>query len=905
MKFACPNCGQRLAAEADMVGRQIVCPACSGTISVPALAAAPVAAPVVAVVAVAAPQVAGEPAPVASIAPASAPVSQPASPKRRVPVLAMAAVLVALLAVGGWFLTRGKSGGMLSLVTGPAPSEVKIFPTSINLSSKGDRQSIVVQAIYPDGLTRDVTTDASYTFANKSLVRFEKHVAYPTADGSTELTVKYGGQILKVPVMVDQAKVERPISFRLDVMPVFMKAGCNSGSCHGSSRGKDGFRLSLFGYDPDGDYFRLTRESIGRRVNLALPEESLMIEKGLGRVPHGGGERFKADSELNRTLLRWLEAGALKDGTNVAKVTGLEINPRQAVLEGSNTTQRLTIRATYSDGTDRDVTTLAAFFSNNEPSARVTEDGMVKAGQRGEAFVSARFDTFTVGAQVIVIPKNLRYNFPDTPENNYIDGLVYNKLKKLRMAPSGTCDDSTFLRRVYIDITGTLPTPQQVREFADGQSAGKRAAVIDSLLERKEFADLWVMKFAELLQIRSNNDQFSDKAALLYYNWLQDKFLNNVPIDKIVQELLTASGGNFKNPASSYFQIEKDTLKTSENVAQVFMGMRIQCSQCHNHPFDRWTMNDYYSFAAFFPQVGRKPAEDPRETVIFDKGDGDVKHPVNGKTMSPKFLGGAVPEIAKGQNRREVLAKWIASPENPYFAKNMANIVWAHFLGKGIIDPVDDVRVSNPASNPELLETLGTKFTEYKYDFKKLVRDICNSRTYQLASMVNDSNALDDRNFSHAAIRRMRAEVLLDCISEVTVTKDKFKGLPRGSRSVEIADGTVNNYFLTTFGRATRGTVCSCEVRVEPNLSQALHLLNGDTTQGKVAEGGVVKKLLAQKKTDAEVIEDLYLRCLARKPTAKETAKLNTYFKDGKNQETVLNDVFWALLNSKEFIFNH
>lgn len=362
---------------------------------------------------------------------------------------------------------------------------MKIFPTSINLSTKGDRQSLVVQAIYPDGLTRDVTEDASYSFAEKSIVRFEKQVAYPAADGSTELTVKYGGQVLKVPVKVEQSKVERQISFRLDVMPVFMKAGCNSGGCHGSSRGKDGFHLSLFGYDPDGDYFRLTRESIGRRVNLALPAESLLMEKGLGRVPHTGGERFKPDSELARTMLRWIEAGVPKDGTNVARVTGLEIHPRQAVLEGSNTTQRLTVRAAYSDGTDRDVTTLAAFFSNNEPSAKVADDGTVKAGQRGEAFVTARFDTFTVGAQVIVIPKNLRFDFPETSENNYIDGLVHNKLKKLRMTPSELCDDATFIRRVYIDITGTLPTPRQVREFSESQSAGKRAAVIDELLGRE------------------------------------------------------------------------------------------------------------------------------------------------------------------------------------------------------------------------------------------------------------------------------------------------------------------------------------------------------------------------------------------------------------------------------------
>ncbi len=728
---------------------------------------------------------------------------------------------------------------------------------------------------------------------------------YPLADGKTELQVKFEGRILKVPIAVHEAQLDRPISFKMDVMPVFMKAGCNSGSCHGSSRGKDGFRLSLFGYDPDGDYFRLTQESIGRRINLALPEESLLIEKGLGRVPHTGGERFKPESELCRTLLRWLEAGAPKDGTNVAKVVGLELMPRQAVLEGQSTSQKLTARAKYSDGAERDVSTLAVFISNNEGTAKVSDQGVVTAGQRGEAFIMARFDAFNVGAQIIVIPKSLPYSFPaELAEYNYIDQHVDAKLKKLRLLPSALCDDATFVRRASLDIIGALPTPEQARKFVEEPSAGKRDQLVDDLLNRKEFADLWVMKWAELLEIRSRQDQFSQKAAIQYYNWLEDKFAHNVPLDKIVQELITASGSTFKNPAANYYQVQTDTLKTAENTAQIFMGMRIQCAQCHNHPFDRWTMNDYYSFAAFFPQIGRKPGEDPRETVIFDKGDGEIKHPVGGRTMPPKFLGGEAPEV-KDQSRREVLAKWIASPDNPYFGKNLANIVWAHFMGKGIIDPVDDVRISNPASNPELLEALGVKFTEYKYDFKKLVRDICTSRTYQLSTRPNDTNASDDRNFSHAGIRRIRAEVLLDCISEITETKDHFQGLPSGAHVVQIADGAVNNYFLTTFGRATRETVCSCEVKTEPNLSQALHLLNGNTISEKIQNGGVVKKLLKQNKTADEVIADLYLRCLTRPASPEELAKLKSFLKDGKKEEQVLNDVFWSLLNSKEFIFNH
>jgi Protein of unknown function (DUF1549)/Protein of unknown function (DUF1553) len=825
-------------------------------------------------------------------------------------------VLLGLLATGlaGWLFYPAKGDGahrsspvknLLAFFNRADLTGVKVYPPAVSLKTKQDRQSLVVQATYADGVTRDVSAQASYSFENKSLVRMEKATIYPLADGKTQLQVKFEGQTLTVPIRVEEAKMERPISFKMDVMPVFMKAGCNSGSCHGSSRGKDGFRLSLFGYDPDGDYFRLTQESIGRRVNLALPDESLVMEKALGRVPHTGGERFKPESELCQTLLRWLQAGAPKDATNVARVTGLEIMPRQAVLEGSNSTQRLTVRATYSDGTDRDVSTLALFISNNEPVAKVSESGVITAGQRGEAFIMARFDTFNVGAQMIVVPKDVPYRFPtELAEYNYIDTLVYAKLKKLRLVPSELCDDATFLRRAYIDITGTLPSPEQVRKFVEEPSAGKRDQLIDELLDRKEFADLWVMKWAELLQIRSRQDQFSTKAALQYYNWLQDKMVHNVPLDKIVQDLLTASGSTFKNPAANYYQVQTDTLKTAENTAQVFMGMRIQCAQCHNHPFDQWTMNDYYSFAAFFPQVGRKPGEDPRESVVFDKGEGEIKHPVGGRTMAPKFLGGGMAEI-KDQTRREVLAKWLASPENPYFAKNLANIVWAHFMGKGIIDPVDDVRISNPASNPELLDALGARFTEYKYDFKRLVRDICTSRTYHLSTRANDTNAGDDRNFSRANVRRLRAEVLLDCISAVTETKDKFQGLPRGAHAVQIADGAVNNYFLTAFGRATRETVCSCEVKTEPNLSQALHLLNGNTVQNKIDEGGVIKKLLKENKTPEEIMEDLYLRCLARKPAEKELSGLKGFFAEGKKNEAVLNDLFWSLLNSKEFIFNH
>jgi hypothetical protein len=786
----------------------------------------------------------------------------------------------------------------------PAPASLAVYPKDVSLLTTRGRQTFVVQAAYADGITRDVTAEAKVSLADTKLAKVEKNVLTPLADGSTTLQVEYGGKSASVPVKVKDAAKDRPVSFKLDVMPIFMRAGCNAGSCHGAARGKDGFRLSLFGFDADGDHYRLTREQPGRRVNLALPEESLLIEKATGAVPHTGGQRLKAGGDLYKDLIRWMEAKTPNDPATVATPTALEIYPPKAVLDGKGSTQQMVVRAKYSDGSVRDVTPLALFLSNNDTAAKISEDGKVTAGDRGEAFVMARFATFTVGAQVITLPRGVKFTWPaDVKDHNYIDTLVHAKLKDLRIAPGKVCDDETFLRRATLDITGTLPTAEEHKKFAESKDAKKREKLVDELLGRKEFAELWVLKWAELLQVRSSQ-QVSYKAMLLYFNWLQSKIEKNVPVNEWVQELLGASGGTFKSPATNFYQNETDILKVTENVAQVFMGMRIQCAQCHNHPFDRWTMDDYYGFAAFFSQIGRKGTDDPRETVVFNSKGGEVVHPVTKRVMAPKFLGGALADV-KDKDRRVVLAKWLASPENPYFATGLANRVWHHFFGVGIIDEVDDVRISNPASNPELLAELGKRFTAYKYDFKKLVRDICLSRTYQLATGANDTNKGDTRNFARAYLRRIKAETFLDCISQVTETRNKFPGLPLGARAVQIADGSISTYFLTTFGRAVRETVCSCEVRLEPTLSQSLHLLNGDTTTARISQGNLVGKRLAEKKAPAQIIEELYVRCLSRKPTAKEAAKLKALVDEEKDKKQALEDVFWSLLNSREFMFNH
>ena len=785
--------------------------------------------------------------------------------------------------------------------------KVEVYPAAIELSTQRDLQSLVVQATWSDGVTEDVTDRATFTLPREGLVVRYGNIIRPAADGRGMMKVEFAGKFVWVEVGVRGANRDRPVSFKLDVMPIFMKSGCNSGACHGSARGKDGFRLSLFGYDPKGDWYRLTREISGRRISVALPEECLILEKATGKVNHTGGERFKSDDDRYATLLRWLRAGAPKDPVDVATPVDLEILPRKMVLEGRGASQQMTVRARYSDGTDRDVTRLALFLTNNETSAAIDSEGRVTAGERGEAYVFARFATFTEGSQAIVIPKNVKYAWPDIPARNYIDEKVFDKLRKLRLKPSGLCSDEAFLRRAYLDIVGLVPSREEYGRFMDDPSDDRREKLVDELLGRKEFAEVWVMKWAELLQIRSNNNRrMPYKSTLLYFNWLQDQVARNVPFNEMVRDLLGASGGTFTEPAANYYQVERDTLKIAENVAQVFMGMRVQCAQCHNHPFDRWTMDDYYSFGAFFRQIGRKNAEDPREQIIYNSGSGEVKHPVGGREMKPKFLGGAVPDV-RGKDRRAVLAEWMASEDNPWFARNLANVVWAHFFGQGIVDPVDDVRVSNPPSNPELLDELARRFTGYKYDFKKLVRDICTSRTYQLSTRPNETNAGDTRNFARGPIRRVRAEVLLDVISGVTETRNKFKGLPLGARAVQIADGNVSTYFLTTFGRASRETVCSCEVKMEPNLSQALHLLNGDTVNNRIRQGNVVKKLLDGGLAADEIIVDLYIRCLSRRPTGTELERLMGQV-TGDGREFIqrnLEDAFWALMNCNEFIFNH
>lgn len=824
--------------------------------------------------------------------------------KRRIALLAAAAVLVASRVAPA----RPEQARAVDAAAVSSVVDLSSFPAQVRLDDAGDRAALVVQATLADGTTRDVTALAALTFADPGVATIDSSaVVAPLVDGRTTLRVAHGGRTLDVAVVVSGAGVARRVSFENDVLPVLTRAGCNTGSCHGTSRGKDGFHLSLFGYDPQGDHFRITRQQVGRRIDLAAPEESLLLLKATGAVRHTGGGRLEPDGRQHRALLAWLSAGAPADAPDLARVERLELRPERSVMPEAAGTQRLSVRAIYADGTDRDVTELTALTTSDASVAALDSHAAVVAGRRGEAWITARFGEMVVAAQVLVVPAASDVAFPsaaEEPEDHYVDRLVNDKLRRLRARPSALADDATWLRRVTLDVTGLLPAPGEVEAFLADGAPDRRARRVDALLERPAFVELWTMLWAERLLVRSS-DKVSEKAALRYAAWLEAQLAAGIPLDRMVRDLLTATGGSFDSPAVNFFHAEEDTKKLAENVAQVFLGIRLQCAQCHNHPFDRWTQDDYYGFAAFFARIGRKPGGDPRERLLFDRGGGELNHPVTNAPAAPRFLGGPALGASKA-TRREDLARWLTAPENPWFARNVANMIWTHFLGVGIVHEPDDARVSNPPSNPALLDALAERLRATGYDFKALVRDICTSRTYQRSTAPAPGAAPapgGDRDYARAHVRRLRAEVLLDAIAQVTGVPNDFKGLPRGGRAVEIADGATTNDFLTTFGRAARESVCACEVRVSPNLGQALHLLNGDTVNRKIKQGKLVARLLKETPDPAAVVRALYLRTLSRPPTEAELAAVLPLLES--EPAPALEDLLWALLNSGEFLFNH
>ena len=710
-------------------------------------------------------------------------------------------------------------------------------------------------------------------------------------------------------------------SFRQDIMPVLFRAGCNAGACHGAAKGKDGFMLSLFGYDPAGDYFRIVDDMAGRRINPAVPEQSLLLLKATGAVPHTGGKLFDNKSEYYATLHRWIAAGAPDDAVDVPDTVGLELSKKHIVFDGGTGKDSLRVTALLSDGSKRDVTSLARYHSNNSSVAQIDEHGHITAGLSGDTNVFARYSRFALGTSVIVLPSADGFAWPNPPAVNYIDTHVFERLKNLRIAPSDLCDDETFLRRVTLDLAARPPTVAEYRAFMADPRSDKRTAKIDELIASDTFADYWTSIWAEQLRVMGGNYAPSGtpvKAADAFYEWMRRQLRADRPLNEFVREMVTASGSNLNNgPVNLYTMLVHSPQFTPKAFAadfsQVFLGVQLQCAECHNHPFDRWNMDDYYGFVSFFTGISRKSGVESREQrIFFNTAAPPAMHLRDERPMPAKVLG-AIEPVAAGGDPRRALAAWLTAPENDMFSRNLANRIWAQFMGRGIIHPVDDVRVTNPPANEPLLQALAQRLVQSNFSLRSLARDICTSCTYQLSSQSNPSNARDRQQFSHAALRRLRADVLIDTVVAVTGMPRRLGNFPDDTRAIDFyprlevnTEGPkYGDNFFKTFGASSRASVSSTEIKCAPTLSQTLHMAVGDTIEPRLSAGGTLKALIAAKATPDEVIEELFLLALSRRPTTQEAQELRTLIGTETKNPQGYESIFWALLNSTEFMFNH
>lgn len=711
-------------------------------------------------------------------------------------------------------------------------------------------------------------------------------------------------------------------SFLIDVMPIFTRHGCNQGSCHGKNAGQNGFRLSLRGYAPETDYTYLTREFAGRRVNLAVPDASLLLQKPTGIAPHEGGKLFSTESRAYQLLRQWIVAGAPGPRKEDPGVVRLEIEPAARTMKVGER-QQLKVKAHYSDGMERDVTWLAKFDSNDPGMVTVDADGMVRILRQGETALRVSYQGLVAVALVTapfdaIIPAD-RF----AARNNVIDDCVFNKLQALRIPPSGLCDDSTFLRRVFLDGMGTVPTPDEVRAFFADTSADKRAKLIDGMLERPEFVDYWTLQWSDLFQNRKERDHDvrGTKGVRSFHAWLRTQVAANRRWDQLVRDVLTATGTTAEQPAVGYFIVtvgehrEAEKSEVAASVAQALLGTRIGCAQCHNHPLENYTQDDYYHFAGFFSRIKfeRKESKDgpTRLSVAHpdpnqDKNPVGVVQPRTGKFLPAQPLDRSATAIKPGEDPRIELAKWITDPKNEYFSGAMVNRLWKHFLGVGMVEPVDDLRASNPPSNPELWKALNAEFVRHGFDVKHVMRLIMNSRTYQLSSATVPENVADGRSYSHYYVRRLPAEVLLDAFAQSTGLPEQFPGYPIGLRAIQLPDPGLKSYFLSLFGRSERVTACACERNGEVTMPQLLHLQNGDDILRRVqSPEGRLGKLLQAKVSDDGMVEELFLATLSRKPTEAEVNRVKQSLAQDGDRADVFRDLFWALLNAKEFAFTH
>lgn len=803
-------------------------------------------------------------------------------------------------------------------------ADLAVLPGDLRLVGKNATQQLLVVDQEQQRVVRDWTDTAQYQSADPKIVTVSKTgLVTPIADGNTTITAQVDGRTARISVNV--TKTGEPITwnFRNHVEATLTRSGCNSGACHGALAGKGGFKLSLRGYNPEADHFAITRQALARRVDSTVPEDSLLVKKAIRAVPHGGGTRFGDESKHYRVLREWIVNGAQGPSSSDAKLERLVVFPSASQLKPQDKI-RVIVQAIYSDGTISDVTEWAKFASSEEQVANIDEDGKITVMGSGEAGISALFGsrvaTITVTAP---FPNKLPAStFTTASKANYIDTHVLNKLRLLNLPPSAMCTDAEFIRRVYLDTCGILPTPDEVRQFVSKTDADKRAKLIDSILERSEYVDYWAHKWSDLLLVSSR--KLPAPAMWSFYNSVRRSVANNQPWDRFARDIITASGSTLTEGGGNYFVMHKDVSDLVESTTVTFLGMSVNCCRCHNHPLEKWTQDQYWAQANLFARVGLKNGSRGGEVIVFNLTTGDAPHLRTGVPMPPTPLDGKPLPLDSTIDRRQYFADWLTARDNPYFAKALVNRVWRNFLGRGLVEAEDDLRETNPPSNRELFDALTKDFIDHQFDVKHLIRTIVNSAAYQRSSNPLPGNMADDRYYSRYLIRRLSAEVILDAYSDITGVPTPFTqvslgpsgGLaganyPAGTRSMQLPDSQLVSQFLDAFGRAERNQTCSCERTADSSVGQALHLNNGQTLNDKLRNPkSRMNQWLNAKTSDAEIIEQVFQYALARSPSPAEKTRFLNILADGmkggvNTRHEAIEDVFWAVLTGKEFLFNH
>ena len=801
----------------------------------------------------------------------------------------------------------------LGLISPLVAAGLEVYPSQIVLADREATQAVIVQRQSDGNIGTQINSGVSFKVENSEVARIEDGVVRPVGNGQTSLIVSHDGQSSRIPVIVEGQGQEFRWSFRNHVESVLSKAGCNGGACHGARAGQNGFRLTLFGFDLAADYSYLTRQARGRRIVPSDPGRSLLLTKPTGALPHKGGVRLDVNEKEYRVLAEWIAAGAPGPAETDPVIERLEVLPPLA-MQKVGVSQQLVVMAHFSDGHVEDVTRWAKYTSVDLNVATVNEHGKVEFIGPGEGAIKVWYlNLNALSFNTVPFNDNLVQD-QELVENNFIDEVVNRKLRELKVQVSPTCDDPTFIRRVYVDAMGILPTAEEYAAFLSDPrpSDQKRSALIDAVLVRPEFVDYWAYKWSDLLLV--SGSRLRPSAVNAYYDWIRERVAANMPWNVLVREVVTASGSSLENGAANFYALHQSPEEMAETVSQAFMGLSINCAKCHNHPLEKWTNDQYYGMANMFSRVRAKGwggdfRSGDGNRIVFSDTQGELIQPSTGRPQPPRPLDADPIAFADTADRRIALAQWLTSSENTYFAKSITNRVWANYFGVGLVEPVDDMRVTNPASNPEMLDQAAGYLVEQEFDLKQLMRTILSSATYQRSSIAVEGNVADKRFYSRYYPRRLKAEVLLDAVSQVTGVPTEFKDKAKGTRALQLPDSSVDSYFLSTFGRPERIITCECERTDEPSVTQVLHLYNGDTLNHKLQSAeGRIEELFKANTDAATAVRAAYVEALSREPTTLELERLRAIIQsetDEKQTRLVLEDLFWSLLTSKEFIFNH